>query len=195
MNSLQAPPRSTTTQPATSLPALGGQAVPEFAPVRPRGGRHRLRRALRRRRRPVALSLALASAVLALALPWSREPAEAGAAAEAEAASGAREGPAPGPVERDPAERVAAPVRIADAAAVGLLGPGDRVDVLAADAKGAARVVARRALVAEVPGGGAAAPEHGGAGQGALVVLTVSPDTAAKLAGAAAQAELVIVRW
>ncbi|TDC74373.1 hypothetical protein E1283_15935 [Streptomyces hainanensis] len=176
-----------------SLTAPGGRAVPEFAPVRPRGGRHRLRRALRRRRRPVALSLALASAVLALAVPWSREREPAEAAPEV--ASGAREGPAPGGAERAPARLVAAPVRIADAATVRLLGPGDRVDVLAAGTEGAARVVARRALVAEVPGGGGAEREDGGAGAGALVVLTVSSDTAAKLAGAAAQAELVIVRW
>lgn len=189
-----------TAATSTVAPALHtrGRAVPEFTPVRPRGGRHRLRRALRRRRRPVALAFAAASAALALAVPWSpEEPAERREAA----ASGAREGPARGAAEREPVESVAAPVRIADAAAVRLLSPGDRVDVLAASADaaeeggGAARVVARRARVAEVPDGGGAAPADGGAGGGALVVLTVSPETAARLAGAAAESELVVARW
>ncbi|MFJ3947192.1 RcpC/CpaB family pilus assembly protein [Streptomyces griseoaurantiacus] len=43
-------------------------------------------------------------------------------------------------------------MRIADAATVGLLRPGDRVDVIAADGGGAARVVAAGARVVEVPG-------------------------------------------
>ncbi|TDC18886.1 hypothetical protein E1265_24735 [Streptomyces sp. 8K308] len=193
MNSIQDPPRPTTSAPA---PRPGGRAVPEFAPVRPRGGRHRLRRALRRRRRPVALAFAAVSAALALAVPWPQEPTER----PGEAARGAREGPAPGAGEREPADLVAAPVRIADAAAVRLLSPGDRVDVLAASAEaaeggGAARVVARRARVAEVPDGAGSPPVDGGAGGGALVVLTVSPETAAKLAGAAAESELVVARW
>ncbi|MFD5316125.1 RcpC/CpaB family pilus assembly protein [Streptomyces sp. NPDC127098] len=202
MNPIQDPPRSTTaaiTSPVAPALHTRGRAVPEFTPVRPRGGRHRLRRALRRRRRPVALAFAAVSAALALAVPWSpEEPAERQEAA----ASGAREGPARGAAEQEPAESVAAPVRIADAAAVRLLSPGDRVDVLAASADaageeggGAARVVARRARVAEVPDGGGAAPVDGGAGGGALVVLTVSPETAARLAGAAAESELVVTRW
>jgi hypothetical protein len=61
------------------------------------------------------------------------------------------------------APTVTAPVRIADAATVGLLRPGDRVDVIAADGGGAARVVAAGARVVEVPGtpGG-----HGTGGSG-----------------------------
>ncbi|MDT3398516.1 RcpC/CpaB family pilus assembly protein, partial [Streptomyces sp. B1866] len=107
----------------------------------------------------------------------------------------------PGPARPD---LVSAPVRIADAAAVRLLRPGDRVDVVAtsgfstAREPAPARVVARGARVAEVPeprggedgaGGGATAAEPGG---GALVVLAVPRATAAALAGAGATSRLAV---
>jgi Flp pilus assembly protein CpaB len=88
---------------------------------------------------------------------------------------------------------VAAPVRIADAATVRLLRPGDRVDVIAAGetaAGGEARVVARGARVAKVPEA-AGGPE----GSGALVVLAVPRATAARLAGAGATARLAVTLW
>ncbi|WP_031098515.1 RcpC/CpaB family pilus assembly protein, partial [Streptomyces sp. NRRL S-15] len=105
--------------------------------------------------------------------------------------------PAP---ERRAERLVSAPVRIADAATVGLLRPGDRVDVIAAiDGDAEARVVARDVRVAEVPhgpgGGDAALPEAGGGagtGGGALVVLSVERDTAADLAGAGASGRLAV---
>jgi hypothetical protein len=50
--------------------------------------------------------------------------------------------------------------------------------------------VARRAEVAEVPAG---VPED--AVGGGLLVLSVPPETAAALAGAAASAELAVARW
>jgi hypothetical protein len=115
-----------------------------------------------------------------------------------------------------PAGPVRAPVRIADAATVRLLRPGDRVDVLAAS-----RVVARDALVVGVPGSGeperwagsaggprgrSASPGAGTAsvddsglsigaapGAGALVVLRVSRGVAAALSGAAADSPLGVV--
>jgi hypothetical protein len=140
------------------------------------------------------------------------------------------------PVRRRPtAEAVEAPVRIADAATVRLLRPGDRVDVIAAEetaAGGEARVVARKALVTRVPepldgglgGLGASAPDGtadvtgeadtaggvevaggfdvageaglpGGVDGGALVVLSVPPSTAARLAGASATARLAVTLW
>jgi hypothetical protein len=111
---------------------------------------------------------------------------------------------------------VRAPVRIADAAAVRLLRPGDRVDVLAAS-----RVVARNAPVVSVPGfgeperwagsGGGTRGRSAGPGAGmpsmddsglsmgappsvgALVVLRVSRGVAAALSGAAADSPLGVV--
>jgi hypothetical protein len=98
-------------------------------------------------------------------------------------------------------ELVKAPVRIADAAVVRLLRPGDRVDVLAA-----ARVVASAVTVVAVPppqsdlsdqvapdGSGLppSGADAGGAG-GALVVLAVSRHTAATLSGAAASSPLAV---
>lgn len=90
------------------------------------------------------------------------------------------------------AEMVSAPVRIADAATVRLLRPGDRVDVIAAANSpagegSAARVVASGARVAEVPGLGDNASDSG-----ALVVLTVPRATAAALAGAGATSRLAV---
>ncbi len=88
-------------------------------------------------------------------------------------------------------ERVSAPVRIADGAAVRLLRPGDRVDVIAAQetATGAdaARVVARGARVTKVP-----EPLDAAGESGALVVLSVPRATAARLAGASATARLAV---
>ncbi|MGC3002092.1 hypothetical protein ACPF8X_27880, partial [Streptomyces sp. G35A] len=92
-----------------------------------------------------------------------------------------------------PPYHVTAPVRIADAAAVRLLRPGDRVDVIAAEESvtgGEARVVARGARVAEVP-----EPLEGAGDAGALVVLSVPRSTAARLVGASATARLAVTLW
>ncbi|MCC4322006.1 RcpC/CpaB family pilus assembly protein, partial [Streptomyces malaysiensis] len=116
--------------------------------------------------------LALTAAALAAAAPPGRGHTDAvSSRAPAPADEERRGGPRPA--------MVSAPVRIADAAAVRLLHPGDRVDVLATplpDAAGArssgaaARVVAHGVRVTEVPGsrsgratGGAA---EGGAADG-----------------------------
>ncbi|MFE2374568.1 hypothetical protein [Streptomyces sp. NPDC059398] len=108
---------------------------------------------------------------------------------------------------------VSAPVRIADAATVRLLAPGDHVDVIAVggsskadgasaeDASAgsgltgpgrggtarAARVVAERARVADVPDAGDTSP-----GSGALVVLAVPRSTATALAAAGATSGLAV---
>lgn len=103
-----------------------------------------------------------------------------------------RQGGVPAAASR---EMVRAPVRIADAAAAGLVRPGDRVDVLAA-----ARVVARGAPVVAVPSSplgaqddlAAAGVEGGGIGGGALIVLSVPRATAAALSGAAASSPLAV---
>ncbi|GAA3488988.1 RcpC/CpaB family pilus assembly protein [Streptomyces cremeus] len=90
-------------------------------------------------------------------------------------------------------EVVSAPVRIADAATVRLLRPGDRVDVIASanspisGGGSAARVVAAGVRVAEVPD-----PGQTSADGGALVVLSVPRPTATQLAGAAGTSRLVV---
>jgi Flp pilus assembly protein CpaB len=86
--------------------------------------------------------------------------------------------------------RVAAPVRIGDAGAVGLLRIGDRVDVIAADPQGAteAVVVAAGAPVVALPKAGDTALASGG-----LVVLAVTEETARTLASAAVARYLSVV--
>ncbi|WP_432156321.1 hypothetical protein [Streptomyces sp. bgisy153] len=166
--------------------------VPPFAPVRVRGGRYQLQRLLRSRRRALALGLAVTAAALVAAGPGDgadRPPGHPG--------DGPRAHARPVSGERDrrhrAAETVSAPVRIADAGAVRLLRPGDRVDVIAAGqtASGAdARVVARDALVTNVP----EPTEDAGVSVdgGALVVLSVPRTIAARLAGAGATARLAV---
>lgn len=156
--------------------------VPHFAPVRVRGGRHRLHRLLRHRRRAVAAGLAVTAAALVAAGPHP--------GADAPGGQRARGHPVTEPVrERHGAQPVSAPVRIADAATVRLLRPGDRVDVIAATdgGSGEATVLARGARVAKVP-----EPVDGAAAGGALVVVSVPRATAHRLAGAAATARLAV---
>ncbi|MFI0814885.1 RcpC/CpaB family pilus assembly protein [Streptomyces sp. NPDC021098] len=162
--SLSPPPSSVSSPPARATPPA--RAVPRFGPVRvARDGRYRLRRSLRRRRRSMAAGLALTAAALAAAAPSGQgsarpEPSPATAAG--------------GRYEPSRTALVSAPVRIADAAAVRLLHPGDRVDVLATPAPDAARrhgsdaparMVARGVRVASVPGlRDGAVPRAGGSG-------------------------------
>lgn len=96
---------------------------------------------------------------------------------------------------------VATPVRIADTGVARLLRPGDRVDVLAATARGdslgeAAQVVAPGVRVVTVPGrGGGDDPARAepGIAQGALVVLATTAEEAAQLAAAAVTSRLSVV--
>jgi hypothetical protein len=92
---------------------------------------------------------------------------------------------------------VAAPVRIADAEAAGLLRPGDVVDLLAASAvpdapTGEARLVASSVRVLLSP-----RPQrfgmNAGLGTGALMLVATSPTTAALLAAAAVTDRLSVV--
>lgn len=161
--------------PGTDAPATC--EVPHFAPVRVRGGRGQLARLVRHRRRAVAAGLAVTAAALIAVDPGEVD--------------GARGHPAAEPVrERRAVEMVTAPVRIADAATVLLVRPGDRVDVIAAETAatgGEARVVARGVRVKKVP-----EPLEGAAESGALVVLSVPRATAARLAGASSTARLAV---
>ncbi|QEU70194.1 hypothetical protein CP966_15395 [Streptomyces galilaeus] len=190
-----------------SLPVPPSYEVPQFAPVRVRGGLHRL---VRNRRRALAVGLAVTAAALVAAGPRDGDQARGhpGGGSHARAQSSAR---APADAPRT-AERVRAAVRISDAATVRLLRTGDRVDVIAvapaersAGPEGAAQVVARRALVTKVPepaggsagagGGGAAWDDAGSAEGGALVVLSVPRSTATRLAGASVTARLAVTLW
>ncbi|MGA5423580.1 hypothetical protein [Streptomyces lavendulocolor] len=181
--SSSAPPLGSAAGREAVMPVPETHGVPSFAPLRVRGGRHRLRRAVRRRRRAMAAGLAMTAAALAASAPGSRGPAEA----DRPQATATPER------EREPVETVSAPVRIADAATVRLLRPGDRVDVIAspvsspADGEDGARVVARGARVEKVPGARADPPDGG-----ALVVLSVPRATAAELAGAGATSRLAV---
>ncbi|USQ88846.1 RcpC/CpaB family pilus assembly protein [Streptomyces phaeoluteigriseus] len=191
------------------LPVPPSCEVPQFAPVRVRGGPHLLHRWVRNRRRALAVGLALTAAALVAAGPRDGDPPRGpGEGAHARARSSAR-APADGPRT---AGRVRAAVRITDAATVRLLRPGDRVDVIAvapaeraAGPDGEAQVVARGALVTKVPETAAAPVGAGEEGTawgdvdsgdgGALVVLSVPRSTATRLAGASAAARLVVTLW
>ncbi|MFJ6073931.1 hypothetical protein ACIQFU_24330 [Streptomyces sp. NPDC093065] len=152
--------------------------MPHFAPVRVRGGRRRLHRLVRHRRRALAVGLAVTAAALVAAGPRP-------VTGEQETRR-ARGHPV---AERHGTRLVAAPVRIADAATVRLLRPGDRVDVVAAGDGGAgdASVLARGVRVAKVP-----EPVEGSAAGGALVVVSVPRATAHRLVGAATTARLAV---
>ncbi|MEU6900684.1 MULTISPECIES: hypothetical protein [Streptomyces] len=156
---------------STTCPPL--RPVPSFPPLRVGRGSGRLRRAVRRRRRAVSAALAVVAAALAVG------------GTEAQASRGA-----PPPVVKPPpvaVRMVSAPVRIADAATVRLLRPGDRVDVVAAERAQPPRVVAAGARVAEVP-----VAEQGVGDGGALVVLSVPRETAQALVGAGAMTRLAV---
>ncbi|MET9504121.1 RcpC/CpaB family pilus assembly protein [Streptomyces sp. NPDC006622] len=187
--------------------------------MRVRGGLHLLHRLARNRRRALAVGLAVTAAALVAAGPRDGESTRGhpvgGSPARAQSSARA---PAGG---SHTAGRVRAAVRIADAATVRLLRPGDRVDVIAVDPAerpavrdGEAHVIARGALVTKVPGQPSSdsvgagtegtdqaagwtadgAVEGGGDG-GALVVLSVPRSTAARLAGASATARLAVTLW
>ncbi|MGW4358986.1 hypothetical protein ACWEKU_09525 [Streptomyces californicus] len=172
------------------------------------GGADRLRRMLRRQRRAAAAGLALAGAALATT-------GLGGGDGEAHSAQ------APPDSGRASVRLVSAPVRIADPETVRLLRPGDRVDVIAVGGAGdEARVVARGARVAKVPGApagvdtgrpGAGASADGVVaaemsevpdasevsdgtvpGAGALVVLSVERSTATALLGAGVSGRLAV---
>ncbi|MFH8660846.1 hypothetical protein [Streptomyces afghaniensis] len=171
--------------PGPEVPAR--REVPRFDPVRVRGGR--AGRLVRHRRRALAVGLAVTATALVAAGPRGSDGARGHPRAQPPAHA------APGSGEQAVRTRravgtVTAPVRIADAATVRLLRPGDRVDVIAAEetvSGGDARVVARGARVTKVP-----EPLEGASDAGALVVLSVPRATAARLAGASATAQLAV---
>ncbi|MGW8685511.1 MULTISPECIES: RcpC/CpaB family pilus assembly protein [unclassified Streptomyces] len=183
--------------------------VPHFAPLRVRGGRWRPRRAGRHRRRAVAAGLAVTAAVLVAAGPSGAGSSGSGPSGSGSSGAGSSGSEISGSGRervRRSVVTVSAPVRIADAAAVRLLRPGDRVDVVAAgsgagDGQGSGgrggRVVAAGARVSSVPDSAESAESAGevAAEGGALVVLSVPRETAARLAGAGATSRLAVTLW
>jgi Flp pilus assembly protein CpaB len=90
--------------------------------------------------------------------------------------------------------RVALPVRIADAGAVGLLRSGDRVDLVAADPRrGTASSVAVGVPVLAIPRADAGEPTGGAALSGRLIVVAAAPSEVDRIAGAAATDLLSVV--
>ncbi|MFD8001534.1 CpaB family protein [Streptomyces mirabilis] len=188
---VRAPGTDPVRPPGVDAPPI--REVPQFAPVHVRGGRYGPRRLTRHKRRAVAAGLAVTAAALVAAGPGDAGRARGHPTAAPPSAS------ASSPMSSSPSspsatasvrgrgavETVAAPVRIADAATVRLLRPGDRVDVIAADGGGEGRVVAAGARVAEVP-------DFAATETGALVVLSVPRATAARLAGAGTTARLAV---
>jgi hypothetical protein len=198
-------PSAPPTHPRFPIPVSGSAApepcgVPSFDPLRVRGSRDRLRRALLRRRRAVAAALAVTAATLA-----ATGAGDAAGASDADARVRAAASTVGGaaPPGRDPAVMVSAPVRIADASAVRLLRRGDRVDVIASSASSAssttlpshadagegqdARIVAPGARVVSIPRESQSASDAG-----ALIVLSVPRATATALAGASATSQLAV---
>ncbi|MEU2743761.1 hypothetical protein ABZ656_53120 [Streptomyces sp. NPDC007095] len=188
---VRAPGTDPVRPPGVDAPPI--REVPQFAPVHVRGGRYRLRRLTRHKRRAVAAGLAVTAAALVAAGPGEagRARGHPTAAPPSRSASSSMSSSPSSSSEsesvrgRGAVEMVAAPVRIADAATVRLLRPGDRVDVIAADGGSEARVVAAGARVAEVP-------DFAATETGALVVLSVPRATAARLAGAGTTARLAV---
>ncbi|MGW0862240.1 hypothetical protein [Streptomyces sp. NPDC002611] len=187
--------------PGPEVPAT--REVPRFDPVRVRGGRYRSGRLGRHRRRALAVGLAVTATALVAAGPrdgdGARGQPRAQSPAHTASVSGERPGRTRGAAGAEAgasagvAGPVTAPIRIADAATVRLLRPGDRVDVIAAEGTapgGDARVIARGARVTKVP-----EPVEGATDSGALVVLSVPRATAARLAGASATARLAVTLW
>ncbi|NLU75725.1 hypothetical protein HCC61_24235 [Streptomyces sp. HNM0575] len=173
----------------------------DFTPVRPgsRGG-HRLRRLTHGKRRVTAAGLAVAAAALSAQIargdrsgPAHTEAGRASARVPTAATSrGVGRPPSAREHSATASAGVSAPVRIADAATVRLLRPGDRVDVIAgADGTEPARVVARGARVDRLPGSVETGPV-GAEDNGALVVLRVPRRTATALAGAGAAGRLAV---
>lgn len=89
-----------------------------------------------------------------------------------------------------PDERLV-PFRVPDAATVALLQVGDRISVVGASTDGGVIDLASDVRVAALPAPGASGSLGGESG--ALVVVAADPETAARLAAAAAQMRLAVV--
>lgn len=155
-----------------------------------------MRASLARWRRPLAAAFAAASVGFGLQAvrPVATSPQAPGYAGYQASRAGAPQAGQPDGLRPDLA---AVPVRIADAGAVRLLHPGDRIDLFApapdpaglGPPGGAARFVARSVPVLAIP------PESAetDSGQGGLVVLGAAHGQAEVLAGAGPHLTIAIV--
>lgn len=141
------------------------------------------RRRARRHRRAIAAALTFVATLLVLG---TLLPDGAGADRGATGLPGA-DGSTP-----LPSGQVAAPVRVADSEVAALLHSGDTVDVVAADGRGDAEVVADAVTVLAVPRP-ADALLGAGTSEGSLVLLAVPSSTGVALAAAAAVGPLSLL--
>lgn len=150
--------------------------------------RLRLRHFLIRYRRPLAAVCAFGCVLMTIAAIRPASP----IAHESGADNGPHAGDEGGWSQSIADGSVAAPVRLADADVATLLHSGSVVDVLAADGKGHAVVVAESVEVLEVP-----QPSDEGFASasfdGALIVLAVSSPEATELAASSAVGPLSVV--
>jgi pilus assembly protein CpaB len=84
---------------------------------------------------------------------------------------------------------LAVPLRLSDPAVAALLGPGDVVDVMVADQRSTARLVAADLTVTAVPDAGSGGPWAQSDG---LVMVAATEDQALSLAGAAAHGPVTV---
>jgi len=96
-------------------------------------------------------------------------------------------GAAPSPALLD--GHLAVPVRLSDPAVAKMLTPGDVVDVMVADHRGAARLVAADLIVTAVPDAEGGSPWADGDG---LVMVAATEDEALALAGATARGPVTV---
>ena len=138
----------------------------------------RVRRWLALHRRPVSAALAFGSVLFALSALSSPDAESSSVAVRSGANPTIEEG------------QLEVPVRLSDAAVADLLSPGDVVDVLGADSRGPASVVADQLLVTAVPDAGSGS---GWSSDGdGLVVVAATPEDALALAGAASRGQLTV---
>ena len=85
--------------------------------------------------------------------------------------------------------QLAVPIQLAEPAVAGMLAPGDVVDVMVADQRSAATLVAADLTVTDVPDAEGSGPWTGNDG---LVVVAATQDQALALAGAAARGPVTL---
>ncbi|MEO8329989.1 MAG: hypothetical protein ABI586_08295 [Candidatus Nanopelagicales bacterium] len=152
--------------------------------------RRKLRHALIRHRRGASAACAFLAVLFGLSAFAPSNPSEATSQL---LGGGARNGSGSAfSASLEESGLVAAPVRIADAESAALLKPGSLIDLIAADGRGKAAIVASDVEVLQVP-----EPDDqglgGGSFGGALVVVAVSSTEATQLAATAAVGPLSVV--
>lgn len=88
---------------------------------------------------------------------------------------------------------VIAPVKVRDPDVVALLRPGDRIDLLAADADGKAQTVASNAVIVALPQPPSSGGFADGGGTPNLVLVRVQESTATQLAELGSGSEILVV--